>query len=146
MMEENQLHLLQWYIGLIIAVMLILSGVRDFTTYNKFEKKAVEVQAVVSQVASRLDSNGAGKTGTKKVYIPYVDYEYNGMVYRKVRLNARDLTVQVGETVTMLVNPDNPSQVMEENTGRNLFYMKVLGGLTLVVIMLVKIKETKSKY
>ena len=139
-MNVDKLNSMQWYIGIVIAVLLIISGIGDFVSYNKFEKNSVKVEAVVSQVESRLESNGKRN---EKVYIPYVDYEYDGMVYRKTRLSKSSMMVNEGDKVTVVINPDNPSQVMKENAGKFSAYSKLLGGFTLMIIMIVKLKQAK---
>ncbi len=87
------------------------------------------IDAVVIDLVASVDSDG------DTVYAPVYEYEVGGQVYRyqsKVSLGGL-LVPQIGDTKTLLYNPDDPADARVNNT----FLLLVLPALLVVIPLLI---------
>ena len=140
-MENNKLMMYACIIGILVAIGIVFSGICKVSEANDFAKNAVELQATVSQVNQRLKS-GTGSNG--RVYDTYVDYEYNGTVYRKAKLKSRSIEAKIGDKVKILVDPTNPVVITESQSGKAFGYAKIVFGIVMALVMLSKMQELKN--
>lgn len=134
-MDEKYLKLIGWCLGLLISVCLIFSGIGRLSKSKSFENKAVEVQATVSQVSKHVSTH----SDSGKYYDIYVNYEYNGVKYQNIHLTSQGMLCQVGDTETVLIDPDNPFVCATGNSLSPASYALIMGGIFLGIIMVIKI-------
>lgn len=134
-MDEKKLKLIGWCLGLFIGVCIAFSGISRLNQSKRFESKAVEIQATVSQVSKHVSAG----SDSGDYYDIYVNYEYNGMKYQNVHLTSQGMLCQVGDLETVLIDPDHPSVCTTGNSLSPASYALIAGGIFLVIIMVMKI-------
>ena len=72
---------------------------------NKFNKTAKEVTAVITDISYSRDSDGE-RHGSA-----FVSFEFDGKEYNDVRLNYFSSSMNEGDEITLLVNPEKPRNV-----------------------------------
>ena len=132
-MDDKNLNFIVGCVGLLISVCLVFSGFGRLSKSKNFERKAVEVQATVSQVSKYGDH-----------YSIYVSYEYNGMKYSNVHLTNDGMLCKVGDKESVLIDPDNPNVCTTSNSLSPASYVFIMGGFILGLIMVVKILEARK--
>lgn len=136
-MDEKMLKLIGWCLGLVVSIGLVISGFSRLNQSKSFERKAVEVQATVSQVSKHVSAG----SDSGEYYDIYVSYEYNGMKYPNVHLTSHGMLSHVGDAVTVLIDPDNPSVCASSNSLSPASYAFIFCGIVLGIIMVIKIIE-----
>lgn len=91
------------------VILLIVSVWYTYSSWNYYSN-GVEVQATVT----RLESSTSSEGGT--TYSPVFRYTVNGQEYEYESVNSSDPpSHEVGEVVTLLYNPDNPTKARENS-------------------------------
>lgn len=72
---------------------------------NKFNKTAKEVTAVITDISYSRDSDGERHGNA------FVSFEFDGKEYNDVRLNYFSSSMNEGDEITLLVNPEKPRNV-----------------------------------
>lgn len=88
-------------VGLLFAIVGIFVLVWTIQNNNK----AVEVDAVISQVKTTRSHSGSKSKSTTTAYVNYV---YEGERYTDVPMGYYDFTMEEGKHIKALIDPDNP--------------------------------------
>ncbi|MGN0689655.1 MAG: DUF3592 domain-containing protein [Oscillospiraceae bacterium] len=95
----------------VVAVLVLYAGVSNVFKWNKFQEKAVEVSAVITDIDKRVSRKG-GKS-RKRTYDVDIVYQYEGKEYSG-DLGYYIEGMKTGDTVTIYVDPDDPEITMSE--------------------------------
>lgn len=101
--KESTITLIFWIFG-ILGIVLLAVGVLLLTSGIKFGKNAVEIQAVITEIQTH-------RSGDDTHHSVWVEYEYDGKVYKDVQLNEYSSGMRRGKKITLLVDPENPERV-----------------------------------
>lgn len=101
--KESTITLIFWIFG-ILGIVLLAVGVLLLTSGIKFGKNAVEIQAVITDIQTY-------RSGDDTHHSVWVEYEYDGKVYKDVQLNEYSSGMRRGKKITLLVDPENPERV-----------------------------------
>lgn len=89
-----------------IGIIFIIAGIIWAVWGSRFMQSAVEVSAVISEIESYRESDGDTS------HRVYVNYSYGGQRYEGVRLNEYSSGMYKGKEIQIMLNPDNPTQLM----------------------------------
>ena len=102
------------YILLIIPVALIIVGLFFLYSYMVTKKKL-----------HHFDAKDVVISGTSMYYLgdsrhheTYVDYTYNNVEYKDVKLNYHTSSFRKGKTITVFINPDNPTELIYQDSSK----------------------------
>lgn len=101
--KESTITLFFWIFG-ILGIVLLAVGVSLLISGIKFGKSAVETQAVITDIQTY-------RSGDDTRHSVWVEYEYDGKVYKDVQLNEYSSGMRRGKKITILVDPENPERV-----------------------------------
>lgn len=94
-------------IGLIMLSAVAFLAYRDY----QFSLRAIPVTGKVTANESYYssDSDGGGTT----MYTPTFEYSFNGAIHtHKSNVSSSEMDYSIGESVEILVNPDDPQQIL----------------------------------
>lgn len=116
--------------GIFGIVGIILLVVCFFITKSniEFEKKAVTITGVITDIDTYRDSDG------DKHYVAYANYSYEGKKYENVRLSYSSSSMRVRQSITLKIDPDDPYIVKTE--GESIFASILLGAMGLAFSLL----------
>jgi hypothetical protein len=117
-------------VGTIFMVVgILLLGIAGWVYHskNQFEERAVPITGTLDSYTSYEDTDD-GTTTT--MYTPVFIYEYSGKSYtRPGTVSSSSMDYEIGETVEILIDPDNPDDIQI-----NSFSEKWLGILILCIL------------
>ena len=87
----------------------------------------IQAEAVITRVEEEWVT-GADDTMDLRTDL-YVDYTYEGTEYHDVFLSETNPGDELGKTVKILINPENPAEIDGVNGGKWGIYMIVVGSL-----------------
>ena len=128
---------------LIVILLLVVGGV-VFIVFGGISMKEIknftQIPAVVSHISREWTPNGDG-TDTEEIKI-FVTYTVDGQEYTE-ELNNTKTNYQQGDNITVLCNPEDPTEVSGATKGMAYFQMGfgmlfVLGGLGALVSLVIK--------
>lgn len=95
---------------LVVGVVVFCVGmfVNGITNYQTYKNKGVDIEATVTDI----------RYYSKQSDSVYVRYEYEGQVYEKTIRRLRDETkyYQAGDVITVCINSDRPTEIIEGAT------------------------------
>lgn len=120
MKNENWVNILFGVFALVGTILLVVCF---FVTKSSiaFEKKAINITGTIVDIESYRDSDG------DRHYTAYVDYEYEGQEYLDVRLSYYSSSMDVGDVISLKIDPEKPGRVKAKN--ESLFACIMLGVL-----------------
>lgn len=123
MKNNNWVYFLFGIFGVIGTILLVVCF---FITKSsiEFEKKAVHISGTIVDIEIYRDHDG------DRHHTAYVDYEYEGREYLDVRLGYYSRTMDVGDVITLKIDPDKPGKVRAKN--ESLFTCVFLGIMGIV--------------
>lgn len=89
-----------------IGIIFVIAGIFWAVWGSRFIQSAVEVSAVISEIESYRESDGDTS------HRVYVNYSYGGQRYEGVRLSEYSSGMYKGKEIQIMLNPDNPTQLM----------------------------------
>ena len=98
-----------------LSIGVIFFGVGVFATayIHAFQARAVEITGVISDIEEETRTvTRNGRHTTETSHYTYVDYTYESRVYDHVHYGFYTTGMEVGDDVTILVDPMNPSKIM----------------------------------
>jgi tetrahydromethanopterin S-methyltransferase subunit G len=117
-------------VGLIfMSIGMVLLVVAGYFVYDhqQFEKTAVTVTGTVVDFHSYVSNNDNSST---TMYSPIFEYEYEGKKYTHVSTSGSNVKeYDVGEQLDILVNPENPADVLVNSFMEKWFVPALLGFL-----------------
>lgn len=115
-------------VGLIfMSIGMVMMAVAGYFVYDhqQFEKNAVTVNGTVVDFDSYISTDDNSST---TMYSPIFEYEYEGKKYTYVSTSGSSVKeYEVGERIDILVNPENPADVLV-NTFMEKWFLPVLLG------------------
>lgn len=108
----------------VLSVVFLLIGIIAFVATTKAENSGDEIEATVTRIEEYSDSDG------DRNYRVFVSYTYNGTLYEDVRLDFYDSSTYEGNTITLVVDPKNPTKVLKK--GEAIFFLLIFGFFFLV--------------
>jgi hypothetical protein len=106
----------------LVGIGLLTGGVIAFQDTKQLVDVAVEVPGTVVDLTS---SSSDGST----TYSPVYEYEFAGQTYRHETSVSTSSQPSIGETTTLLVDPDDPTEVKPDTFLDKWFLATILGGL-----------------
>lgn len=108
----------------VFSVILMLVTFLSWYLNNNFAHKAIQVKGIVTELVPQ-DSGSSGMA-------PVVEYTFNGenKLYRS-QVFSQPPAYQPGEEVTLLINPDNPDDVVIDNFSERYFTTFIFGLFTI---------------
>lgn len=89
----------------IIGIVCAVAGTAGFIKTKEFAGDAALVKAKVSSIEGNIGDEGDTD------YTAYVTYEYEGMEYKRVRLDEYNSSLYEGKTIELYLDKDNPRHV-----------------------------------
>jgi tetrahydromethanopterin S-methyltransferase subunit G len=115
-------------VGLIfMSIGMVMLAVAGYLIYahQQFEKNAVGVKGTVVEFQSYISSNDNSST---TMYTPVFEYAYEGKNYTYVSTSSSNVKeYAVGEPVAILVDPENPDDVLVNSFMEKWFVPTLLG-------------------
>lgn len=99
--------ILVFSIFLIVGIVFVAVGIGVLYSGIRFRKNAVETRAVITDIQTH-------RSGDDTHHSVWVEYEYDGKVYKDVRLNEYNSGMYTGKEITILVDPKNPQKASTE--------------------------------
>ena len=137
----------------IISVVFILVAVLMFALMiiittsmkNKYARCTAEVDGIV--IENILETH-TDNDGTSRSYYPVFKYEYEGRTYTERSNSGRyPAKYQVGDNVTVHVNPDKPSEFyVDKDDFIITLIFSIIGGVFLILGIVFIIIRTKTKH
>ena len=133
------------FIGVIFTLLgsiFFILGIVLFFSTNTFMDRAVEVDAVISDITTYHRDH-------KQYHDVYVDYEFEGEEYTGIELGTYTTGMHIGQDIEILCDPDNPYKVM--TSGAPVFVLLCfsgIGGIFLIIglaFLISVIKKSKLK-
>lgn len=90
-------------IFLIFGIVFLAVGIGVLYSGIRFRKNAVETRAVITDIQTY-------RSGDDTHHSVWVEYEYEGKVYKDIRLNEYNSGMYTGKEITILVDPKNPQK------------------------------------
>ena len=103
-MIKNPLWILKVIFGGIGIIMLLIGVILLIQTFD-FIDSAVVVEAEITKIESDITNDGETR------HRAYVDYEYNGEEYGRVKLDEYSESMYEGKKITVYIDSDNPGEV-----------------------------------
>lgn len=110
----------------VIAAILLVAGI--FVTLNA-KKGYAETTATITNIEHE-------QLGDSDYYHVFVDYTVGGHAYTNVEINSYDSSYQVGKQITILYNPNNPSEIVGKNPSWLNIVLFVASGVLFVAFAL----------
>jgi hypothetical protein len=115
-------------VGLIfMSIGMVMLAVVCYLLYDhqQFEKNAVNVKGTVVEFQSYISSNDNSST---TMYTPVFEYTYKGKKYTYVSTTSSNVKeYEVGESLDILVDPENPAEVLVNSFMEKWFLPLLLG-------------------
>lgn len=115
-------------VGLIfMSIGMVMLAVAGYLIYahQQFEKNAVTVKGTVVEFQSYISNNDNSST---TMYTPVFEYEYKGKKYTYVSTSGSNVKeYEVGERIDILVDPENPDDVLVNSFMEKWFVSVLLG-------------------
>ncbi len=115
-------------VGLIfMSIGMVLLAIAGYLIYahQQFEKNAVTVKGTVVEFQSYISNNDNSST---TMYTPVFEYEYKGKKYTYVSTSGSNVKeYEVGERIDILVDPENPDDVLVNSFMEKWFVSVLLG-------------------
>ncbi len=116
-------------VGLIfMSIGMVMLGVVFYLlyTHQQFEKNALTVKGTVVEFQSYESRNKNSSSTT--MYTPVFEYEFKGKKYTYVSTSSSNIKeYEVGERLDILVDPENPSEVLVNSFMEKWFLPLLLG-------------------
>ena len=104
----------------LIGVGLIIGGFVYMSSSLRFQSIAVEVSGTITNITTRVDSDGDTHHSV------LVSYSYGGRDFNNVHLSFYSSSMYEGKVIPLLVDPGNPGH-MTSKSGDTFGYMMLLG-------------------
>lgn len=119
--------------GIFLSVGLIMLVVTGWI-YNRqqnFYQRAIPVQGTVISYDQYESSDDDG--GSTTMYTPVFEYSYNGQTYTHTgEVSSSSQDYDIGEPAEIMVDPDNPSDMMVDSFMERWFVVLLLGFMGIV--------------
>ncbi len=125
---------------LILGIVIFLLGCIQPSRYERAKESGYEIEATVVKVVEKIEDSFEGPSST--TYTIYVDYSVDGNEYKNIKVAKYYDTdkYSVGDTIIIVVNPNNPEKMMFEGG-----IVCVIGFIIVVFAIILKIKTRKNK-
>lgn len=117
--KTNSLPILVFLIFALAGAGMLIGGFVFLGNSLKFRKIAVEVTGTITEITSRMDSDGDVHHAIR------VSYSYNGQDFDNVPLGYYSSGMYEGKDILLLVDPGNPAH-MASKSGDTLTYVILL--------------------
>lgn len=127
---------------IIIAVVILIVGI--FLGNHNASKNYEKITGIISEiVVDEAYSQEDNETKTNLTF--YVNYNYNGISYKNVRLNYSDSFHNVGDKIDFYVNVDNPDEItIEPQTPLFICICLASGFLIIGIMIIVKVRKNSN--
>ena len=111
-----------------IGVIMLVVTIWIYNRQQQFYNRAIPVQGtVISYTQYESDGDDGGST---TMYTPMFEYSYNGQTYTQPgEVSSSSRSYDIGEPVEIMVDPDNPSDMMVDSFMERWFVVLLLGFL-----------------
>lgn len=99
------------FIGCFVGIIFIIIGIYMLTKKNNHTQ---EIQAKVEELKTPCTSSSIGNNQQMINCYLVISYSYNGLNY-KPNLNTNDTYHNVGDLITIYIDPNNPSDFSQES-------------------------------
>ena len=119
------------WIVIVPIIFIIIGAVMGFFAFKQkadnesFMKTALQVSATCNNVWMTTSTDDDGYTDY--YYHADIEYEYNGIKYQKSDMDIDENTTK-GDTITVYIDPSNPSDARYEYTQTDFVMMLIVGG------------------
>ncbi len=114
-------------IGLIMLVVVIYL----YNSHQQFEERAKAVKGTVTAYQDYQSKNDDGSFTT--MYTPTFEYEFNGQSYKHVSsTSTSNKEFEIGQTVNILVDPEDPKEILVNSFMEKWFVPLLLGIMGIV--------------
>ena len=127
---KKQLNVGRLVGSIFMVVGSIMLAVAAYVTYanNQFSKRAIPVSGEVISYSSYESNDDDG--GTTTMFTPTFSYTYNGKNYTHAsNVSSSGQDYQIGEKVDVLVDPDDPTEVLIDSFWEKWLIVVILGFL-----------------
>ncbi len=98
-------NLIGYIIFLIVGMGFLFGTIVYYIHDKEFRSRAVEVDAVISNIEEYKDSDG------DTTHSVSVSFDYGGKSYENVKINFYYAGMKEGKTIEILCDPDNPTKI-----------------------------------
>lgn len=95
-------------VQLIVLIAIVVLSALLIKSWIKGKNDGVEVQAIITNI-----EYSSGRIRTR---IPYYEYEYKGKKYENIRGTSADVSDEIGDEVTITIDPDKPTDIYNTST------------------------------
>jgi len=135
----------QWLAAIIFTIVgaiFLIVGPIIFANEMSFKNKGIESIAIITDIETYHSTDDT-------YYKVYVQYIANDRTYNNT-LDYWDSTMSVGKEVKIYYNPDNPNEIVANNSSYLLLLLPLIGGVSFIlgtsmIIVNIKRKRRKSK-
>lgn len=131
-----------YLIFLIVGIALLVAGIVVLHSELRFQKNAVKIQAVITDIQTYR-----GREETR--HAVFVEYEYDGEIYKDIRLNEYNNRMSRGKKVTILVDPEDPQRISTEFgtilAGGMIILMGVIFSCVAIIPFILGIKKSSQQ-
>ena len=120
---------------LIIGILVMAIGFAFNTSYEEAKASGYEVSATIT----RIETYTSNDVGMDDTYIAYGKYEVDGKTYSDRRLGSCSEDTVAGDTMKIVVDPNDPEDQMNEGG-----ILGVLGMVVICYALYQKYKERKA--
>lgn len=103
-MKPRRMEMIVFGLFVIFGIIMLVSGIIKINSSREFREQAIEINGKITMIDVYRDSDG------DENYTVYVDYRYDGQDYQNVEINEYSSSMEEGELIKLLIDPDNPSE------------------------------------
>lgn len=134
-------------VGLIIATGLFAIAIWQLSDTVAMDNNYIRIEATVVDIAEERVHDHRG--GHKYLYAEVVEYTVNGKVYQAQNTSASNIPKNIGSTITVAYNPENPENCIFPSSNYSfvvLAFVMAAGFITAGAVCLsIEAKERKMK-
>lgn len=125
--------------ALILGIVLFILGAYQGGLYEEAKSSGYEVEAKIVDVVVEEEQD-SDMIYSYNTYTVYVDYTINGKDYTNVRVGKYTEPKYVGNTITVVVNPEKPGSAISEGG-----IFTTFGFVIIVVAIVLKVKNKRAE-
>lgn len=127
-----------------LALGIVFCIVSAIVTVSFQKKKDYCTQIVEARIVTvnQIERSEAGNDPPYRSYFPVYEYKYMGKTYQKAsNVGNRKQAFEIGKTVQIYINPDNPEMIYEDSAVPKLvsIIFGIIGVLFVVIAVLLKL-------
>ena len=135
-MKFKILNLLAPILCALLAIAAIVMGVTSLMNHNKY----LETTATIITINEEIEYINTGDSqNINYIYEVIVKYAVDGKVYEG-DLGYHDDTMEEGQEITIMYNPENPEQIQEATTTGSIIFI-VIGAIVFIISIAVFVKK-----